>query len=249
MVLYHNTFSISKKFLTQSRFSAYEVVSSFTNTESSLVDQPMIPFQKAYAMIVFQMVLILVGNCAYVSTLRSGLVEIAYLIFTAYSVVGYQLLLIQFKCLRAFVTEVCDFWCAQLPFPSHSWPRPDIWGLDGLLRRWSQDIHGWMRRALPPWSPASMLHISLLFSYSMFFIHHDFSTHVCSVITLWNQTKLSHWHMTCMLLCLSSWMTCAQISSFSSTLPPEQVSGIANARRCHQVISVPNPVQVVSLFP
>jgi hypothetical protein len=60
-------------------------------------------------MVVFQMVLILGGNCAYVSTLRSGLVEIAYLIFIAHFV-GYQLLLMtQFICLRTLATEECDF--------------------------------------------------------------------------------------------------------------------------------------------
>ncbi|KXN87472.1 Low-affinity potassium transport protein [Leucoagaricus sp. SymC.cos] len=55
----------SIKSITSGWFALYQVVSSFSNTGSSLVDQSMIPFQKAYAMIVFQMVLILGGNCAY----------------------------------------------------------------------------------------------------------------------------------------------------------------------------------------
>lgn len=33
----------------------------------SLVDQSLVPYQRAYVLIVFQMVLILGGNCAYVS--------------------------------------------------------------------------------------------------------------------------------------------------------------------------------------
>ncbi len=49
------------------RFSMFQVVSSFSNTGTSLVDQSMIPFQKAYPLVVFQIILILGGNCAYVS--------------------------------------------------------------------------------------------------------------------------------------------------------------------------------------
>ncbi|KAF9446528.1 TrkH-domain-containing protein [Macrolepiota fuliginosa MF-IS2] len=48
-------------------FSLFQVTSSFTNTGSSLVDQSMIPFQTAYVLIVFQVLLILGGNCAYVT--------------------------------------------------------------------------------------------------------------------------------------------------------------------------------------
>ena len=49
------------------RFSLFQVVSAYTNTGMSLVDQSMIPFQKAYLMIVFMIFLILAGNTAFVS--------------------------------------------------------------------------------------------------------------------------------------------------------------------------------------
>jgi len=51
------------------------VSSAFTNTGSSLVDQSMVPYQKAYAMIVFLMLLILGGNCAYVSKIYPSLIQ------------------------------------------------------------------------------------------------------------------------------------------------------------------------------
>lgn len=47
-------------------FSAFQVVSSYTNTGMSLVDQSMVPFQQAYPMIVFMIALILAGNTAFV---------------------------------------------------------------------------------------------------------------------------------------------------------------------------------------
>ncbi|KAF5393461.1 hypothetical protein D9757_000476 [Collybiopsis confluens] len=47
------------------RFSFYQTVSAYTNTGSSLVDQSMVPFQKAYPMIVIMMILILAGNTAF----------------------------------------------------------------------------------------------------------------------------------------------------------------------------------------
>lgn len=49
------------------RFSLFQVVSAYTNTGMSLVDQSMIPFQKAYLMIIFMIFLILAGNTAFVS--------------------------------------------------------------------------------------------------------------------------------------------------------------------------------------
>ena len=49
------------------RFSLFQVASAYTNSGMSLVDQSMIPFQKAYPMIVFMMFLILAGNTAFVS--------------------------------------------------------------------------------------------------------------------------------------------------------------------------------------
>ncbi|KAI0776245.1 cation transport protein-domain-containing protein [Trametes elegans] len=51
-------------------FSAFQVVSSYTNTGMSLVDQSMVPFQKAYPMIVFMIILILAGNTAFPIVLR-----------------------------------------------------------------------------------------------------------------------------------------------------------------------------------
>ncbi|KAF7428771.1 low affinity potassium transporter [Pleurotus ostreatus] len=48
-------------------FSLFQVVSSYTNTGMSLVDQSMLPFQQAYVMIIFMIFLILAGNTAFVS--------------------------------------------------------------------------------------------------------------------------------------------------------------------------------------
>jgi Trk-type K+ transport system membrane component len=42
-------------------------VSAYTNTGTSLVDQSMVPFQKAYPMIILMAFLILAGNTAFVS--------------------------------------------------------------------------------------------------------------------------------------------------------------------------------------
>lgn len=46
-------------------FTAYQVVSAYTNTGMSLVDQSMVPFQKAYPMIVIMAYLVLAGNTAF----------------------------------------------------------------------------------------------------------------------------------------------------------------------------------------
>ncbi|KAJ8486784.1 hypothetical protein ONZ51_g4604 [Trametes cubensis] len=51
-------------------FSAFQVVSSYTNTGMSLVDQSLVPFQKAYPMIVFMVILILAGNTGFPVLLR-----------------------------------------------------------------------------------------------------------------------------------------------------------------------------------
>ena len=50
------------------RFSIFQVVSTYTNTGFSLVDQSMVPFQTAYPMIFFMVFLILAGNTAFVSS-------------------------------------------------------------------------------------------------------------------------------------------------------------------------------------
>ncbi|KAI8968105.1 cation transport protein-domain-containing protein [Trametes punicea] len=52
-------------------FSIYQVVSAYTNTGTSLVDESMVPFQEAYPMIAFMILLILAGNTAFVSILLS----------------------------------------------------------------------------------------------------------------------------------------------------------------------------------
>ena len=49
-----------------SRFSAFQVVSAYTNSGMSLVDQSMIPFRTAYLMIVVMIFLILAGNTCFV---------------------------------------------------------------------------------------------------------------------------------------------------------------------------------------
>ncbi|KAI0359598.1 TrkH-domain-containing protein [Trametes cingulata] len=51
-------------------YSAFQVVSSYTNTGMSLVDESMVPFQQAYPMIVFMIILILAGNTAFPVLLR-----------------------------------------------------------------------------------------------------------------------------------------------------------------------------------
>ncbi|KAI0317188.1 cation transport protein-domain-containing protein [Amylostereum chailletii] len=48
-------------------FSLFQVVSAFTNSGVSLVDQSMVPFQRAYPMIIFLFYLVLAGNTAFVS--------------------------------------------------------------------------------------------------------------------------------------------------------------------------------------
>ncbi|KAI6007608.1 cation transport protein-domain-containing protein [Pisolithus orientalis] len=49
-------------------FSLFQVVSAYTNTGMSLVDQSMVPFQTAYPMIFFMIICILAGNTAFVSS-------------------------------------------------------------------------------------------------------------------------------------------------------------------------------------
>jgi len=50
-----------------SRFSLFQVVSAYTNTGTSLVDQSMVPFQRAYPVIVTLIFLIVAGNTGFVS--------------------------------------------------------------------------------------------------------------------------------------------------------------------------------------
>ncbi|KAH9855968.1 cation transport protein-domain-containing protein [Lenzites betulinus] len=51
-------------------YSAFQVVSSYTNTGMSLVDQSLVPFQRAYPMICLMIILILAGNTAFPVLLR-----------------------------------------------------------------------------------------------------------------------------------------------------------------------------------
>ncbi|KAJ7772100.1 cation transport protein-domain-containing protein [Mycena maculata] len=51
-------------------FSLFQVVSAYTNTGMSLVDQSMVPFQRAYPTIVFMVLLVLAGNTAFPIFLR-----------------------------------------------------------------------------------------------------------------------------------------------------------------------------------
>jgi Trk-type K+ transport system membrane component len=50
-----------------SRFGLFQVISAYTNTGMSLVDQSMVPFQKAYGMIIPLVFLIVAGNTGFVS--------------------------------------------------------------------------------------------------------------------------------------------------------------------------------------
>ncbi|KZV69989.1 hypothetical protein PENSPDRAFT_651888 [Peniophora sp. CONT] len=61
------------KFISPTWFSLFQVVSAFTNTGTSLVDQSMIPFQTAYPMIFFLGWCILAGNTAFPIFLRFGI--------------------------------------------------------------------------------------------------------------------------------------------------------------------------------
>ncbi|KAJ3972950.1 cation transport protein-domain-containing protein [Lentinula raphanica] len=54
-------------------FSLFQTVSAYTNTGTSLVDTSMVPFQKAYPVIVFMVILILAGNTAFPIFLRASI--------------------------------------------------------------------------------------------------------------------------------------------------------------------------------
>ncbi|KAJ3993863.1 cation transport protein-domain-containing protein [Lentinula boryana] len=54
-------------------FSLFQTVSAYTNTGTSLVDTSMVPFQKAYPVIVFMVFLILAGNTAFPIFLRASI--------------------------------------------------------------------------------------------------------------------------------------------------------------------------------
>ncbi|TDL22995.1 hypothetical protein BD410DRAFT_820980 [Rickenella mellea] len=58
------------RYVPPSWYAAFQVVSAYTNSGLSLVDQSMIPFQKAYPMIIFMVWAILAGNTAFPIFLR-----------------------------------------------------------------------------------------------------------------------------------------------------------------------------------
>lgn len=51
------------------RYTAFQVVGAWANTAFSLVDQNLVPFQSAYLLLIFTMLLALAGNSAFVSEL------------------------------------------------------------------------------------------------------------------------------------------------------------------------------------
>jgi Trk-type K+ transport system membrane component len=57
--------SSSDKFAT--RFALFQAVSAYTNTGTSLVDQSMVPFQRAYPVILVMAFIIVAGNTGFVS--------------------------------------------------------------------------------------------------------------------------------------------------------------------------------------
>ncbi|KAI6029310.1 cation transport protein-domain-containing protein [Pisolithus microcarpus] len=57
-------------------FSLFQVISAYTNTGMSLVDQSMVPFQTAYPMIFFMIICILAGNTAFVSRTYQSITKI-----------------------------------------------------------------------------------------------------------------------------------------------------------------------------
>ncbi|KAJ7496885.1 cation transport protein-domain-containing protein [Mycena latifolia] len=70
------------KKLTSTWYSLFQVVSAYTNTGMSLVDQSMVPFQRAYAMIIFLVLLVLAGNTAFPIFLRFMIWVLAHLVPT-----------------------------------------------------------------------------------------------------------------------------------------------------------------------
>ncbi|KAF7362270.1 Potassium transport protein [Mycena venus] len=61
-------------------FSLFQVISAYTNTGMSLVDQSMVPFQRGYVMIVFMVLLILAGNTAFPIFLRFTIWMLAHVV-------------------------------------------------------------------------------------------------------------------------------------------------------------------------
>ncbi|KAJ3797163.1 cation transport protein-domain-containing protein [Lentinula aff. detonsa] len=60
-------------------FSLFQTVSAYTNTGTSLVDTSMVPFQKAYPVIVFMVFLILAGNTAFPIFLRASIFILCFI--------------------------------------------------------------------------------------------------------------------------------------------------------------------------
>jgi Trk-type K+ transport system membrane component len=67
---YDHVFDDQPKHVRIPWFAFFQATSAFSNSGTSLVDQSMIPFQRAYVMSAFMMVLILMGNTCYPICLR-----------------------------------------------------------------------------------------------------------------------------------------------------------------------------------
>ncbi|KAG9009870.1 low affinity potassium transporter [Tulasnella sp. JGI-2019a] len=67
---WHHVFAEQPKFVRPSWFAAFQSVSAFTNTGTSLVDQSMVPFYNAYAMEIPMFFAIIAGNTAFPIFLR-----------------------------------------------------------------------------------------------------------------------------------------------------------------------------------
>ncbi|GHJ86990.1 hypothetical protein NliqN6_3392 [Naganishia liquefaciens] len=74
---YQGVFREQFRYVPEYWFSAFQVVSAFSNTGMSLCDQSMVPFQTAYVMIAVIFVLIFAGNTAFPILLR-GIIWIIY---------------------------------------------------------------------------------------------------------------------------------------------------------------------------
>lgn len=67
---YHHVFTDQPKFVSPSWFAAFQAVSAYTNTGTSLVDTSMVPFRQATGMIIPMFIVIIAGNTGYPIFLR-----------------------------------------------------------------------------------------------------------------------------------------------------------------------------------
>ena len=123
------------------RFSLFQVVSAYTNSGMSLVDQSMIPFQKAYLMIVFMIFLILAGNTAFVSlSVNLFRTHFPYLFSLSADFVRNKSCFIT-SMLTRFFAKACVSWCEYLhglsasTFSNHC---PSSWCISKIVRKTSR---------------------------------------------------------------------------------------------------------------